>query len=144
RLGPHRDRPRPADRGGHRPHRVRRQGRLQIQGLRLLMSGALDRRWRVPVVAGALIVASLLLGRTTVPDGLADLLMVAAAVVAGAPIVLKAWRALLVKVVGIDLLVAVAAIGATIIGEYWEAAAVTFLFAVGHALEAATLDRTRS
>ncbi|WP_421015525.1 hypothetical protein, partial [Glutamicibacter creatinolyticus] len=46
--------------------------------------------------------------------------------------------------VGIDLLVTVAAAGAVVIGNYWEAAAVTFLFAVGHALEAATLDRTRS
>ncbi|WP_287031491.1 cation-translocating P-type ATPase [Glutamicibacter sp.] len=38
----------------------------------------------------------------------------------------------------------VAAIGAVIIGNFWEAAAVTFLFAIGHALEAATLNKTRS
>src|SRR5690606_22751872 len=44
----------------------------------------------------------------------------------------------------IDLLVSVAAIGAVVIGEYWEAAAVTFLFAIGHALESATLNKTRS
>src|SRR5690606_23793696 len=49
-----------------------------------------------------------------------------------------------VQVIGIDLLVSVAAIGAIAIGNYWEAAAVTFLFAVGHALESATLTRTRS
>ncbi|HCX86202.1 MAG TPA: heavy metal translocating P-type ATPase, partial [Micrococcales bacterium] len=48
------------------------------------------------------------------------------------------------RVIGIDLLVSVAAIGAVIIGEYWEAAAVTFLFAIGHALESATLNKTRS
>ncbi len=60
------------------------------------------------------------------------------------PIVIKATRALLTRAIGIDLLVSVAAIGAIIIGEYWEAAAVTFLFAVGHALEAATLNKTRS
>ena len=70
--------------------------------------------------------------------------MVAAAAVAGTPIVIKATRALLTRAIGIDLLVSVAAIGAIIIGEYWEAAAVTFLFAVGHALEAATLNKTRS
>ena len=28
--------------------------------------------------------------------------------------------------------------------SYWEAAAVTFLFAIGHALESATLNKTRS
>ena len=98
----------------------------------------------MPAASGALIAASFL-GRWLATGGvLSDILMVAAAVVAGTPILLKAWRALIVKVVGIDLLVSVAAIGAVVIGEYWEAAAVTFLFAIGHALEAATLDRTRS
>src|SRR5699024_4502802 len=65
-------------------------------------------------------------------------------VVAGYGIAVKAVRALIAKVIGIDLLVSVAAIGAVIIGNFWEAAAVTFLFAVGHALEAATLNKTRS
>lgn len=106
-------------------------------------------RWAVPAVSGALILASLLVGQLLtgqLQDATVwgDALMVAAAVVAGTPIVIKAWRALTVKVVGIDLLVSIAAIGAVIIGEYWEAAAVTFLFAVGHALESATLNKTRS
>lgn len=74
----------------------------------------------------------------------ADVAMVAAALVAGYRIVATAARALAVRVVAIDLLVSIAAIGAIVIGEYWEAAAVTFLFAVGHALEAATVNRTRS
>src|SRR5690606_11932204 len=73
-----------------------------------------------------------------------DVLMVAAAVVAGAGVVRNAVRAALARVVGIDLLVSVAAVGAVVIGEFWEAAAVTFLFAIGHALENATLTRTRS
>src|SRR5690625_7284802 len=50
----------------------------------------------------------------------------------------------MVKVIAIDLLVSIAAVGALIIGQYWEAAAVTFLFAIGHALEAGTMNRTRS
>ncbi|MDO5499764.1 MAG: cation-translocating P-type ATPase, partial [Propionibacteriaceae bacterium] len=37
-----------------------------------------------------------------------------------------------------------AAIGAIAVRNYWEAAAVTFLFAIGHALETATLNKTRS
>ncbi|WP_068259688.1 heavy metal translocating P-type ATPase [Janibacter limosus] len=73
-----------------------------------------------------------------------DLLMVAAAVVAGTPILIKAVRALMTKMIAIDLLVSVAAIGAVVIGQYWEAAAVTFLFAIGHALEARTMKKTRS
>ncbi len=100
-------------------------------------------RWLVPIVAGALIVASFVAGR--VSGGLwADVLMVSAAIVAGAPIARAALRALSARVVGIDLLVSIAAMGAIVIANYWEAAAVTFLFAVGHALEVATLNKTRS
>ena len=128
---------------------------------------ALQRWWRgpwsTPVLAGALILlaALLSLGAGVNPFGAghgelglhldrpipllaSDALMVIAAVVAGAPILLAAVRALQVRTVGIDLLVTIAASGALVIGEYWEAAAVTVLFAVGHALEARTMDRTRS
>ena len=45
--------------------------------------------------------------------------------------------------VSIELLVTVAATGALIIGEQWEAAAVTFLFNLGGYLEARTMARTR-
>ncbi|MEE6294683.1 heavy metal translocating P-type ATPase [Georgenia wangjunii] len=101
-------------------------------------------RWAVPAVSGSLILASFFAARVLGPDAVSNAFMVAAAVVAGAPIVRRAARALMARVIGIDLLVSVAAIGAVIIGEYWEAAAVTFLFAIGHALESATLDKTRS
>ncbi|WP_067433259.1 heavy metal translocating P-type ATPase [Nocardioides jensenii] len=101
-------------------------------------------RWTVPSVAGLLIAISFLLDRLMDTDAAGDIAMVAGAVVAGTPIVAKGVSALLAKVVGIDLLVSVAAIGAVIIGEHWEAAAVTFLFAVGHSLETTTLNRTRS
>lgn len=124
--------------------------------------------WSVPVVSGVLIIISFAIqwlaggvaNLTVSPQWwldagahathasaaftLGDVFMIAAAVVAGYGIVVKAVRALIAKVVGIDLLVSVAAIGAVIIGNFWEAAAVTFLFAIGHALEAATLNKTRS
>src|SRR5665811_1606348 len=108
--------------------------------IRDLMRG----RWGVPAVSGTLIVASFAVAGTSATTMVSDVLMAAAAVVAGVPIVAKAVRALAVTVVGVDLLVSVATVGALVIGEYWEAAAVTFLFAVGHALENATLNRTRS
>jgi Cd2+/Zn2+-exporting ATPase len=101
-------------------------------------------RWAVPAVSGALIVAALVVLQIARTDIVGNILMVAAAIVAGTHIVITAARALWAKVIGIDLLVAVAAIGAVIIGQYWEAAAVTFLFAIGHALETATLNKTRS
>ncbi|HLR93825.1 MAG TPA: heavy metal translocating P-type ATPase, partial [Jiangellaceae bacterium] len=101
-------------------------------------------KWAVPVVSGALIIASFIASGLFDAAQVGDIAMLAAAIVAGTPIVIKAVRALMTKVIGIDLLVSVAAIGAVIIDNYWEAAAVTFLFAIGHALEAATLNKTRS
>lgn len=128
----------------------------------------IDGNWSVPVVSGGLIVisfaiqwlgggvANVAVGRQWWLDAgahathasaaftLGDVFMLAAAVVAGYGIVVNAVRALTAKVIGIDLLVSIAAIGAVLVGNFWEAAAVTFLFAIGHALEAATLNKTRS
>ncbi|MGP5607173.1 MULTISPECIES: heavy metal translocating P-type ATPase [Micrococcaceae] len=124
--------------------------------------------WSIPVASGILILMSFALqylgagmwNRAVSPQWwidagehatstaevftLADTFMLAAAVVAGYNIVIKGVRALTAKLIGIDLLVSIAAIGAVIIGNFWEAAAVTFLFAIGHALEAATMNKTRS
>lgn len=72
-----------------------------------------------------------------------DLGMVAAAVVAGWDIAARAINSLRNRYVSIELLVTIAALGALFIGEYWEAAAVTFLFIFGAYLEARTLSRTR-
>ena len=104
--------------------------------------------WGIVIVSGVLIIAALLTGAditgsATEPFGLPDVLMIAAAVVAGYQIVWSAIQALRIKMISIDLLVSVAAIGAMFLGNWWEAAAVTFLFAIGGALEKATLNRTR-
>ncbi|MFW6183665.1 MAG: heavy metal translocating P-type ATPase, partial [Chloroflexota bacterium] len=68
---------------------------------------------------------------------------VLAALVAGWDIALRALRSLRRRHVSIELLVTVAATGALLIGEVWEAAAVTFLFMLGAYLEARTMSRTR-
>ncbi|WP_068676281.1 cation-translocating P-type ATPase [Oceanobacillus sp. Castelsardo] len=65
-------------------------------------------------------------------------------VIAGIPIFIKAFQALRMKVFSIELLVAIAVIGALFIGEYVESAVVTFLFLFGDYLEARTLQKTRS
>ena len=69
--------------------------------------------WTVPAISGALIVISLIVARFL--PWLGDATMIAAAVVAGVPVVVKAYRSLAVKTIGIDLLVAVAAVGAIVI-----------------------------
>ncbi len=71
-------------------------------------------------------------------------IMILATVIAGYNIFKTALVGLRYRVVGIDLLVSIAAIGAVIIGEYWEAQAVTFLFTIGDYLESLTLEKTRN
>lgn len=95
-------------------------------------------------LAGTIIIASLLLERMTRYSGISDALMIVAAFVAGYPIALGAIRALRYKLLGIDALVTIAVTGALLISEYWEAAAVTFLFMFGSYLETRTLEKTRS
>lgn len=70
--------------------------------------------------------------------------LIAATIIAGIPISLKAFQALRMKAFSIELLVTIAVIGALFIGEYVESAAVTFLFLFGAFLEARTLEKTRS
>lgn len=90
---------------------------------------------------------SILLGLATLHvAGLPEIgraLLVAAAIAAGADIVERAWINLRNRAFSIELLVSIAFIGALIIGDVWEAAAVTFLFIFGAFLEARTLSRTR-
>ncbi|ALP51327.1 heavy metal translocating P-type ATPase [Corynebacterium glutamicum] len=96
--------------------------------------------WGIVAVSGLLIILSWL---TPAEMILSDAFMIAAAVVAGWQIALSAVQALRIRMISIDLLVIVAAIGALFINNYWESAAVTFLFALGKALEKATMNRTR-
>lgn len=76
--------------------------------------------------------------------GLTQLTLIAATVIAGIPIAIKAFQAMRMKTFSIEMLVAIAVIGALAIGEYTESAVVTFLFLFGDYLEARTLEKTRS
>ena len=71
-------------------------------------------------------------------------LLIVATLVAGYPTFIKAWKASLMKLFSIELLVTIAVIGALIIGEYVESAAVTFLFLFGAFLEGRSLEKSRS
>ena len=70
-------------------------------------------------------------------------LMTTAAILAGYDIALRAWASLRLRHLSIELLVVVAATGALFINNYWESAAVTFLFMLGAWLESRTMSRTR-
>lgn len=75
---------------------------------------------------------------------IATIFMLITTVISGTPIFKKAFSAIRYKIIGIDALVTIAVIGAVLIGEYWEAAAVTFLFMLGDYLESRTIEKTRS
>ncbi|MFO7536908.1 MAG: cation-translocating P-type ATPase [Chloroflexota bacterium] len=102
-----------------------------------------QRRQLLTAVSGLLIILALagkyFLDLGTWHNGL----MAAAALVAGSDIGQRAWYSLRRRHISIELLVTIAAGGALFIGEYWEAAAVTFLFLFGAYLEARTLGQTR-
>ncbi len=71
-------------------------------------------------------------------------LLYALSLAAGIPLsVRRAWRAVRLRALDINVLMLIAASGAVVLGEWSEAAAVVFLFAVAQALEARTLDRAR-
>jgi Cd2+/Zn2+-exporting ATPase len=95
-------------------------------------------------VSGTLAAASFLLMETAGYGPVTVAMMLASTIIAGTPIFMKAAGALRYRIVGIDALVTIAVGGALVIGEYWEATAVTFLFMFGDWLEARTLEKTRS
>ena len=102
-----------------------------------------QRRQLLTAVSGLLILLALgskyLLSQVNWHNGL----MAGAALIAGFDIAQRAWHSLRRRHISIELLVTIAAAGALVIGEYWEAAAVTFLFLFGAYLEARTLGQTR-
>jgi Cd2+/Zn2+-exporting ATPase len=101
------------------------------------------RRQALALLSGSLIAVALVLEHLLNLPGAARPLMFAAAVIAGSDIAVRAVKALRRREISIELLVTLATGGALVIGEYWEAAAVTFLFLFGAYLEARTLARTR-
>ncbi len=108
-----------------------------------LLANPARRRQLITLTSGALIVAALIAGHLLALNTLRDALMFVAALIAGWDIAGRAFFALRNRHVSIELLVTIATVGALAIGEYWEAAAVTFLFMLGAYLEARTMNRTR-
>lgn len=96
------------------------------------------------IISGALIIFSFILKYIDANSYAKDAFMIAAAVAAGYQTARNAVVSLKYRVLGIEALVTVAVVGAIFIGEYWEAAAVTFLFMLGSYLESRTLEKTRS
>jgi len=92
--------------------------------------------------------AGLLLG--VIAERLLSLLLLAqgffaiSLIVAIAPILRAAWIALKLRRADMNLLMTLAAIGAAILGQWFQGALVIFLFALGTTLQTFTLGRTRN
>jgi len=110
--------------------------------------------WEQPPLRTAVMVtAAVLLGLLIIPAlgvpgvmGIPALSIMfgVAVLVAGAPVFMKGFRALIfARRITIDLLMAIAAIGALGIGETGEACTVILLFMLGEALEAFSAERAR-
>jgi len=108
------------------------------------LANPLSRRQWLTAISGLLIAAGLVAKYAFDAQTAWTWLMVAAALVAGSDIAVRAYNALRIRQISIELLVTIAATGALVIGEVWEAAAVTFLFMLGAYLEARTLSKTRA
>lgn len=72
-----------------------------------------------------------------------NILLVLSAVICGLPIIIDAFEALKEKEFDESALLIIAATAAVIIGEYFEAAAVTVLFCIGELLEDFASDKSR-
>ena len=100
---------------------------------------------RPAIFGGALLLIAIIaeVFRLLPPDA-GELLYALAMLVAIMPIAESGVKALRVnRLFNINLLMTVAAVGALILGEFFEAALVIFLFAIGEALEGYTADRAR-
>jgi Zn2+/Cd2+-exporting ATPase len=97
---------------------------------------------RTMLLGGVLLVAAFI--SNTIPTfagWLAPTLAIAATIVAGIPVAASAWRALKLRSLDIQVLITIAAAGAIVIGDYFEAATAMFLFAFSLWLENLSLAR---
>ena len=97
---------------------------------------------RLTLLSGLFLAAGIVSSLVSAPSLVQTGVYLTAILVGGVPIVREAWEALTEeRRLSIDSLVVVAVIGAVLLGEWWEAAAVVFLFSLSEMLEDYTLDR---
>jgi len=95
------------------------------------------------LLSGILLISHWLIG-FLFPTQNTSFLLAIGAIIALVPIARKAYGSLLFKMASIELLVTIAVTGALFLGEYSEAAIVSFLFLFGAFLESRTIRKTRS
>jgi Cd2+/Zn2+-exporting ATPase len=99
--------------------------------------------WNTLIATGVAIALGILLEAVGAYPEASQSLLVAAMAVTGYPLAEKGVKVLLKGSIGINLLVTIAAIGATVIGLYQEGALVVFLFSISLRLEVIASERAR-
>ena len=103
------------------------------------------RHWRTitTAAAGLLLLAGFAGGQFGLPPLVVHGLFAAAIVVGGYHVARNGFYSLRTLSFDMNFLVTAAVLGAMVIGEWFDAAMVVFLFAVGNALESFSMERTR-
>jgi len=99
--------------------------------------------WNRLTASGAVIAVGIVLNHLGLYPPAPQLLLIGAMAYTGYPLADSGLRGLMKGSIGINLLVTIAAIGATLIGQYEEGALVVFLFSISLRLEVLATDRAR-
>lgn len=100
---------------------------------------------RSTILAGAMILLAVLLGQFDVSDTITHAIFVVGIILGGYLPAKSGWSVLVnARELDMNVLMTLAAIGAAAIGQFAEGAVVVFLFSLGNALQAYTLDKTRN
>ncbi|MBI2618899.1 MAG: cadmium-translocating P-type ATPase [Ignavibacteriales bacterium] len=109
----------------------------------LLRAKTPNRQLLFTVLSGIFFGIGLLLKAIDIHEPLPLVLFLSSIVVGGWRIAFKAMKAVAQRSLDMNFLMTIAVIGALVIGEYAEAAAVVFLFALSLLLESMSIDRSR-
>lgn len=102
-----------------------------------------DRRLQWVLLGATLWLAGSVISFLGLDERLATLCFAAAIASGGWPFARAGWQALRARRLDMNVLMSISAIGAALLGQWGEGAAVVVLFALGGALQARTLERTR-
>ncbi len=117
--------------------------RLAFEGLRKAPQGKSRTQLFSTAISGVLTVLGVVLSHLEVPSSISIPIFVAAVLIAGWRITLKGLKAARTFAFDMNFLMSIAVIGAMAIGQWKEAAVVTFLFALALQLESYSMEKTR-
>lgn len=122
-----------------------KNGSYTRKQLNLLQAHVTTKDWMIIILSGLLAFTAEIIAFTTrAEDSLLIIVLALASMLVGGRITfLKGLRAIRYFILNINFLMTIAVLGAVIIGEWPEAAMVTFLFGLAETIESYSLDKAR-